>query len=161
VSRGFVTWLALAVVVIVASRYVFVGLPLRRIAVRVTVTDAAFISVGLVGLAFHCGAMFFRNTAQRIPGSHSAIRAIDAMGTASRVWFIVPAILVVIGLRRQYPLALLAVAAALATVGATMYDHGPLRTHLTAIFLAVVIHAVVAATLVLPPWRQSPSRAPP
>ena len=92
--------------------------------------DAALIGVGAAGLAFHCYAMFFRRTAEHLPGVHSAIRSINAMGTSSRVWFIVPALLVVIGLRRQNPVVVLVVAATLVAVGVTMYDHGPLRTHL-------------------------------
>ena len=138
---------------ILAARFVMSPLPLRRIAVRVAVVDAAMIGAGVAGLVFHCGAMFFRRTTERLPGAHVAIGAINAMGTASRVWFIVPALLVVIGLRRQYPGGVLVVAAALAAVGVTMYDHGSLRTHLTAIFVAVVVLATVVSVLVVPPWR--------
>jgi hypothetical protein len=134
---------------------------LRRFATTLTATDTTLITAGIGGLTFHCGAMFFRSTIERIPGTMSAINTVDAMGTASRLWFIVPAILLVIGLRRLRPVAVLAVAAALAAVGVTMYDHGPLRTHLTAIFVAVVILAGVGATLVRPPWRRSPSVARP
>jgi hypothetical protein len=100
--------------------------------------------------------MFYRPDIARLAGTGSVVRAIDAMGTASRVWFIAPAILVVVGLRRQHPIALGAVAAALAAVGFTMYDNGRLRTHLDAIFAAVVVLAAVVATLVLPPWRHHP-----
>jgi membrane protein YdbS with pleckstrin-like domain len=61
--------------------------------------------------------------------------------------------LVMVGLRRQHVVALVMVAASLATVGCTMYDGGRLSTHLTAIFVAVVILAAVLALLVMPPWR--------
>ncbi len=152
-SRGYVTSLAVTLSVVLAARFVIGALPLRRIAVRVAVVDAAMIGVGVAGLVFHCGAMFFRRTAERLPGAHSAIRAINAMGTQSRLWYIVPALLVVIGLRRQYPLVLLVVAAALTAVGVTMYDHGSLRTHLTAIFITAVVLATVVSALVVPPWR--------
>ncbi len=58
------------------------------------------------------------------------------MGHASQLWFAMPAVLVLAGLRRQSPIALLPVALGLAGVGVTMYDAGPLRPHLAAIFLA-------------------------
>ena len=157
VSRGYVAFLSVTVVVILAARLAFA---MRRIALRVTVNEAVLLSAGLAGLAFHCGAMFFRRTVEHLPGVHPAIRTINAMGAASRLWYIVPAVLVMIGLRRQYPPAIPAVAAALTAVGVTMYDHGPLITHLTAIFLAVAILAGIAATLILPPWQRDPSAKP-
>jgi hypothetical protein len=153
VSRAYGTSLGVTVALILAARFVFRALPLRRVAARVGVFDVALIGVGVLGLAFHCGAMFFRHTTERLPGAHSAIRAINALGTTSRLWFIVPALLVVIGLRRQYPVVVLVVAVALVAVGVTMYDHGPLRTHLRAIFVAVVVLATVVSAFLVPPWR--------
>ena len=158
-THAFVASLTTAVVIIFGSRLVLAGLPLRRFATTVTATDTALITAGIGGLTFHCGAMFYRSTVERIPGTMSAINTVDAMGTASRLWFIVPAILLVIGLRRLRHVAVLTVAAGLSAVGVTMYDHGPLATHLTAIFVAVVSLAAVGATLVLPPWRRSTSAA--
>jgi hypothetical protein len=73
------------------------------------------------------------------------------------VWYAVPAALVVLGLRRQHPAALTAVSLALTAVGITMYDGGSLPTHLTAIFVSVVILASVASTLLLPPWGSRPA----
>lgn len=156
VSHRYLTVLVAVAVVILATRLVIPSLPLHRYATRLRPIDAVCIAIGVVGLVFHCGAMFYRPDIARLPGTHSAIRAIDAMGTASRVWFIAPAILVVAGLRRQHPIALGAVAAALAVVGLTMYDQGRLRTHLNAIFVAAVVIAAVMATLVLRPLRHRP-----
>ena len=158
-SRSYLTWMSATVVLILLARFVFDALPVRRIAARVGVLDTALIGIGVAGLTFHCGAMFFRSTAERFPGTDSAIRAINSMGTSSRVWFIVPAVLVVIGLRRQHPVVLLVVAAALVAVGVTMYDHGALRTHLRAIFASVVVLATVASAFVVPPWRVAPPGA--
>ena len=157
VSHSFVATLIVTVAIILGSRFVLVGLPLRRFAAPMTASGTALSAIGVAGLTFHCGAMFYRDTVEHVPGTLSAIRAVDTMGTASRLWFIVSAILLVIGLRRQHLVVGLAVVAALAAVGVTMYDHGPLRTHLNAIFVAVVIVAAVGAALVLPPWRRATS----
>lgn len=157
-SIGFLTSLAVVVVVVVGTRFAFDALPLRR-AVPVTVTDAAVAGVGVVGLAFHCGAMFFRSLVEAWPGAATVISEIDALGTVSVIWYVVAAVLVLLGLRRQYPVPLAVAAVALIAVGVTMYDGGSLHAHLTAIFISVVVLAGVAATLVLPPWRCSPPAA--
>jgi hypothetical protein len=72
------------------------------------------------------------------------------MGTASKIGYSVPAVLVVLGFRHQHPAAVTLVAAALAAVGITMYDGGALATHLTAIFIAVVVIAGVVSLLAVP-----------
>ncbi len=120
---------------------------------QLTVTDAALAAVGIAGLVFHCGAMFFRSGTEALPGVDPLVRQIDALGTISVILYVVPAALVTLGLRRQTPLAVAAVVAALTAVGVTMYDGGPLDTHLTAIFVSIVTLAIVASALVLPPWR--------
>ncbi|MGI8433923.1 MAG: hypothetical protein ACR2LE_04210 [Nocardioidaceae bacterium] len=50
-------------------------------------------------------------------------------------------------------------ALALAAVGVTMYDSGAIRVHLAAIFVPVLVFALTAAMLVLPP--AAASKAPP
>jgi hypothetical protein len=143
------------VAVLLASRFLIGALPLRNVATRLPVLDAIVVSVGLVGLVFHCGAMFFRREVDALPGAHSTIATITALGTASIIWYVVPAALVLIGLRRQHPIALTIVAVAFAAVGYTMYDGGALATHLSAIFFSVVLLATVAAFLIVPPWKPS------
>lgn len=56
--------------------------------------------------------------------------------------------LLIVGLRRIYLPALALVTLALAAVGTTMYDEGPLTAHLTAIFVTVTLIALCAATLI-------------
>jgi len=154
VSFGFLIGLAAVVAVVLGARFVFAALPLRRVAVQVTITDAMLAGVGVLGLAFHCGAMFSRSAVEWLPGAGAVIREIGALGSASILWYLVPALLVLLGLRRQHPVALAVVALALAAVGITMYDGGSLQVHLTAIFITVVILAAVATMLMLPPsWR--------
>ncbi len=155
VSTGFVVLLALAISIVVASRLSLRGLPLRDRAVTLTVAELALTLCGLAILTFHCGAMFFTAATQWIPGTDGAIEDIRALGTSSLVWYVLPALLVLLGLRRLPLLALIVVSVALLAIGVTMYDGGSLETHLVAIFAGVVSLTAVAAMLVRPPRRDS------
>ena len=148
-STPFVVSLGIVVGLVLGSRVVFSALPSRRHGRPLTVPDALLFGMGLIGLSFHCGSMFFRSIVEALPGTASAINAINAFGPASKIGYAVPAALVVIGLRHQHPAAVSVVAAALTAVGITMYDGGPLSVHLTAIFIAVVVITVVLSMLVL------------
>ncbi len=152
-SRTFVVALALVVAVVMASRLLFAALPLRRAAMPMSVVDTVLAGVGMLGLALHCGAMFFRSSVEVLPGSGGMIDQIDALGAVSIIGYTVPAVLLLLGLRRQHRGALVVVALALAAVGITMFDGGSLQAHLSAIFVSVTILTAVAAGLVLPPWR--------
>ncbi len=149
-STAFSVALAVSVAALGGARLLVPGLPLGA-AVRLRPADVAMIAVGLVVLAFHCAAMFFTDLARSLPGTDAAIDAINALGTASVVWYVVPALLVVTGLRRLPPLALAGVVVALLAIGVTMYNGGPLDTHLIAIFAGVVVLAAVLAGLVRVP----------
>ncbi|HZQ76074.1 MAG TPA: hypothetical protein VFE55_02010 [Acidimicrobiia bacterium] len=146
----YVVSLSVVVGLVLASRILVPGLPWRPHAGPLTVFDAAVLVIGLAGLAFHCGSMFFTSIVDAIPGTARAISEINAMGTASKVGYAVPAALVVVGFRHQHPAALGAVAAALLAVGVTMYDGGSLFAHLTAIFIAVLAIAGVVSVLARP-----------
>ena len=152
-STPFLLSLAGVVVVVLGARFLSAGLPLRGLARRITLTDAALIVAGAIGLAFHCVAMFFRRVVDPLPGADAVISDIRALGTSSIIWYVVPAVLVLLGLRRVHPAALAVAALAFVAVGVTMYDEGPLDIHLAAIFTSVVILALIPATLVLPPSR--------
>ncbi|HEY8788965.1 MAG TPA: hypothetical protein VIM10_07540 [Actinopolymorphaceae bacterium] len=99
--------------------------------------------------------MFFPSAFGTLPGTRSPINEINALGTVSITWYVLAAMMALLGLRRQHAAAPVVVAVALVAIGVTMYDGGPVRTHLVAIFGSVVILAVVAAVLVLPPWRRT------
>lgn len=152
-STPFLLSLAGVVVVVLGARFLSAGLPLRGLARRITRPDAALLVTGAVGLAFHCVAMFFRRVVDPLPGADAAISDIRALGAASIIWYVVPAVLVLLGLRRVHPAALAVAALAFVAVGVTMYNDGPLDVHLASIFASVVVLAVVTATLVLPPTR--------
>lgn len=117
--------------------------------------DAVLLGVGVAILAFHCGAMFFPRLVEPVPGVDVVAGDIRALGTASIVWYVAPAVLVLLALRRQHLIGQIAVAVALAAVGITMYNGGSLQAHLVAIFMSVLILVGVTATLLLPPWRRA------
>jgi len=152
VSPGYVETLVVIVVVVLGARALVAGLPLRW-ASRLGAVDAGLLAVGIVGLAVHCGAMFFRSRVTAVPATSRAVDMINALGRGSIVWYAASAALVVVGLRGQHPLALAAAGLMLVAVGVTMYDGGPLDSHLASIFAAVVVLAGIAAALVRPPWR--------
>jgi len=156
-SPLFLLSMAVVVAVALGGRVLLTSLPLHGRARQLTGQDAVLAGVGWAGLAFHCTAMFFRRTAELVPGTATVAADIRELGTASILWYAVPSVLVVAGLRRQQPVAVAMVALALTAVGVTMYDGGPLRTHLGAIFVAVLVMAAVVATLVLPPWTRRSS----
>jgi len=157
-SNRFVVSLALVVAGVLAARLLVSALPLRGLARRLTVADVALVVVGAAGLTFHCVAMFFRRLVDPLPGVDSVVSDIRALETASIIWYAVPAVLVLIGLRRVQPVALGVTALAFAAVGVTMYNEGPLDIHLTAIYGSAVVLALVVATLVLPPVSTTRNR---
>jgi hypothetical protein len=154
-SNAFVLSLAAAVVLVLAARLLVAPLPSRRHARVITLPEALVAAAGIGGLALHCGSMFFPSVISALPGTGRAMSDINGLGTASILWYVVPAALVMIGLRRQHPAAVATVALALSAVGITMYDGGSLNVHLTAIFVSVVVLAGVVSALVLPPWQRT------
>jgi peptidoglycan/LPS O-acetylase OafA/YrhL len=103
--------------------------------------------------------MFFTSLAERVPGSDSVIQDIRALGTASVVWYVLPAIAVLLGLRRLPWSALGLAAFALLWIGITMYNGGSLDRHLVAIWMGVALLAAVLAALVMPPTTKAAQRA--
>ncbi|MGI8417270.1 MAG: hypothetical protein ACR2P2_13920 [Nakamurella sp.] len=156
----FVVSLAVVVVAVLAARFVLAGLPLRRVAVPMTIVDLVLAVIGVAGLVFHCGAMFFPAVTHRLPGGDGLINQVNAFGTASVAIYVVSAALVVFALRHQHPIPLIVVSLALLAVGVTMYDGGSLHRHLTTIFVAVVVLACVTSTLVLPAHRRRAAQRP-
>ena len=150
-STTFVLSLIAVVALVMCARLMLGGLPVGHVAKRLSAGDAVMSGIGLLGLAFHCSAMFFSGFVKVIPGAQRPTEAINALGTASIVWYVAPAVLVLVGLRRLHWSGVGAVTLALIAVGATMYNGGPLDVHLATIFAAVSTLASVAATLALPP----------
>jgi hypothetical protein len=64
VTAEFTITLAVTSVLILLARFVLPQLPLTRAAVQLTVGDMALLGAGVLGLAFHCTAIWNeKNTA--------------------------------------------------------------------------------------------------
>ena len=147
-STAYVVALVVLVVAIGLARMVLPVLPWRRVSVRLHPVDFVLSVLGVLGLAFHCGAMFYGSTILSVPGTETGVAEINALGAVSIAAFAVPAALLIVGLRRINSLGLMLIVLALAAVGTTMYDAGPLSAHLAAIFATVMLLALCAATLI-------------
>lgn len=143
-------------VALFATRLTLRAVPLGSRERAFTYVDLALVTIGTLGLVLHCGAMFYRSTLAALPGSAGYITAVNQMGTASIVLYIIPAAVVLIGLRRQQPVVVTLLGLSFIAVGVTMYNHGPLNTHLAAIFISGV---VLAATLALFASRPNTAKA--
>lgn len=152
-SPFFVPALAGTALILLILRLAVPGLPLQRFARRLTPLDLILTVLGVLGLILHCASMFFRPVVAALPGTDDVIAQINSMGTASMIWYAVPALLVLIGLRRQHWVALLLVALSLLAVGVTMYNGTPLATHLASIFTAGVMIAATVFLLSAPTRR--------
>ena len=146
VTPAYLSALAGSVLVLIVVRIVLRTPPAARRARAIGRVEALLVLIGLVGLLFHCLAMFARPFAQGVPGAAALVGPINGLGPVSVLLYVVPAALVLLGLRRQWAPVPGAVLLVLVAVGVTMYDGGPVGIHLAAIFAAVV---VLAATMLL------------
>lgn len=156
-STTFTIALWVIALVLIGLRFVVPALPLRRHAVPMGGVDLALLGIGMLGLVLHCTAMFHRPVIDWIPGIEPVLQQINDLGTASVIWYVIPAVLVLVALRRQHLIALLAVAVALAAVGITMYNGASLAIHLGTILALVVVLGAVTSALV--GVGRAPSRA--
>ena len=152
-TAGFSITLAVSALLILLARFVAPQLPVKSRAVRLSVPDTALVGVGVLGLLFHCTAMFSRGIYDGAPAAKPLVGLVNSMGVVSVVLFVVPAVLILIGLRRQQRGALAVLGLALVAVGVTMYIGGPLRLHLATIFAATIVLAVLVSLFVLAPRR--------
>jgi hypothetical protein len=93
-STPYLVTLLVLVATIGMARGLLPVLPSRRVSVRLHAADVVLCILGVLALAFHCGAMFYRSSVQSLPGAAKAVSEIDALGTASIIAFAVPAVLV-------------------------------------------------------------------
>lgn len=158
-TTGYLSALIGTLLLLVVIRILVPGLPVQRWTRPIRRLDALLLLVGSVGLVVHCLAMFARPFASEVPGVSALVPSIDALGPASVLLYIAPAVLVLLGLRRLWPPVPAVVLIALVAVGVTMYDGGPLRVHLTAISVAVVVLAAVPLLFVSPFGRLARARS--
>lgn len=151
-SATYVTSLILIALAALCLRILVPGLPLRARAKRLWIAEVVLVASGVIGLLFHCLAMFFRDLVDVVPWTAGAVTQIREVGaTSSLIWYIVPSVMVVVGVRRLHPAGVLLISVALVGVGVSMYDGGPLDVHLAWIAALVAAISGVASALVLPP----------
>ncbi len=160
VPPSYVISLVVVVLGVMASRLLLAARVPARSSRRASPGDAALVLLGWLGLTIHCSAMFYRAAVAAIPGTGSLVDGINAMGTASVVAFIVPAGLLLLGLRRAQSWLIASVLASFAVVGVTMYDGGSLDAHLTAIFVAIALTVFTTTGLLAPGRAAGPRSAP-
>lgn len=148
--------LAVVLLLMLLSRLLIPQLPVKKLAVRLTTLDTALAAVGLIGLILHCASMFYRPLVASVPGTADIIGQINSLGVASMIWYVVPSLLLMAGLRRQNVVALIVLAAALTAVGVTMYNGTPVPTHVNIIFAAATMIAAIIFVLAIPPWQNKP-----
>lgn len=148
-------WIALAAVALLAgAARMAVGRPLLG-SRAATVRTAALVTAGLslVVLVFHCASMFFAPWTDAVPGGRALGEAVRGMGAASQWSYWLPAVLLVISLRRVWWPAPCLLATALVGVGLTMFWPYPLATHLAWLSSAVLVVVLVGSGLIRFPRR--------
>lgn len=146
-------WFSLAVLPAAGliARFSFGQLPFAPLAYRLRPIELLLAVGALVALGFHCSAMFFPAEVEAIPGLEDPAEAVADLGTASQLAYWLPAVVLLVGLRRVWLPALAALTAVLVVVGVTMFWSFGLSAHLAAIAAAVTITIAIAAGLVRAP----------
>jgi len=111
----------------------------------------------VAALVFHCAAMFFADWVNAVPFADEPARSVRALGLVSQVAYWVPAVGLVIALRRVWPPGLGLLTATLLGVRYTMFVPHALTTHLAWIAGAAITLVMIAAALVVPLRRESPA----
>ena len=109
--------------------------------------DLTVALVALLALGFHCAAMFFPSVVAVVPGTGGAAGMVRELGVPSQGAYWMPAALLLFALRRAWAPLLVAEAAALLAVGATMFWDVGLLAHLAAIAGSVAVTVAVLVTM--------------
>jgi len=136
------------------ARVASARLPLAPLAYRLRPVESLLAVGALIALGFHCSAMFFPAEVEALPGLEGPAEAVADLGTASQLAYWLPAVVLVVGVRRVWRSALVALTAVLVVVGVTMFWSFGLSAHLAAIAAAVAITVAIAAGLVRTPTGQ-------
>lgn len=147
-----VYWSVLLAVAVLAgaARLVTGGPLLRRRAAPLRRVELLLAFAALIALVFHCAAMFFAPWTDALPGGRALGDVVRAGGTASQWAYWLPAVVLLLAVRRLWWPGPVLLAVALAGVGYTMFWPHPLPTHLGWLATAVVAVVAVATSLVGP-----------
>jgi hypothetical protein len=146
-----VFWVSLVVIAVVAMGLrLRAGRPLwQGRTSEISAGEMAVAGVMAVALIFHCAAMFFAGWVDAVPfaeGPAAAVRDLD--GRVSQVAYWVPALGLVIALRRVWLPALVLLIVTLVGVGYTMFVPHGLTTHLAWIAAATIALVTIVAGLI-------------
>ena len=111
------------------------------------------IAVAVALLVFHCATMFFASWVDTVPLAKAPADVVRALGPASQVAYWVPAITLVIALRRIWRPALALLVVTLVGVGYTMFVPHSLSTHLAWLGATAGILVLIMTALVSPVRR--------
>ncbi len=124
------------------------GSTLESHAVRLAWPELSIGVLALLALAFHCLVMFLPPLVPPIQAVQGLAGAIAELGVISQLAYWLPAVVLLVMLRGIGWPILVALAAALLAVGATMFWPFPLGIHLVTIFAATSLVIVIATQLV-------------
>lgn len=130
------------------ARLVSGGPLLRRQAVSLRGAELLVAGAAVLALVFHCASMFFAPLTDALPGGRALGDSVRGMGPASQWAYWLPAVGLLLSLRRVWWPGPALLAASLAGVGYTMYWPSTLNTHLGWLAAAVVTVVLVTAALV-------------
>ena len=117
------------------------AVPLRRV-------ELLLAAIALLALVFHCAAMFFAPWTDALPGGRALADVVRALGAGSQWAYWLPAVALIVALRRVWWPGPVLLAVTLAGVGFTMFWPHALPTHLAWLAAAVLSVVAVASSLV-------------
>ena len=130
-----------------------------RHARRVPAVELAAAAGAVAVLVFHCAAMFFREWVDVVPVARALAASVRALELTSQVTYWVPAMVVVLALRRVWLPALGLLVVVLGGVGVTMFVPHALSTHLAWLAAAAVTVVLIGSALVVPLRREDDGAA--
>lgn len=126
----------------------------------VPVDRAGLIVAGVAVLALvaHCAVMFFAPLTDALPGGRVVGDAVRGMGATSQWAYWVPAVALLVALRRVWWPVLVVLGVALLGVGVTMFWPFALTTHLAWLASVILVGVVVSSSLVAAPRWDAQTR---
>lgn len=131
-----------------------------RRAVPVDRAGLVVAGVAVLALVMHCAVMFFAPWTDALPGGRVVGDAVRGMGATSQWAYWVPALALLVALRRVWWPGLAALGMALLGVGVTMFWPFALATHLAWLAAVILVGVVVLNSLVAAPRADAPGRRP-
>lgn len=157
-----VFWSVLLVVAVVGAvlRWRNGGPLVPRRAVPVDRLGLVAVGVAVLALVVHCAVMFFAPWTDAFPGGRVVGDAVRGMGATSQGAYWVPAVALLVALRRVWWPGLVVLGVALLGVGVTMFWPFALTTHLAWLAAVILVGVVVSSALVAAPGADAPGRRP-